>query len=142
MYNFGGLARFLPLSFDGRGVAGFIDPLGTGRLLKWESQPSVFWNDLAAFVDKLSSDVQDRTALALQRAGHNVPIISVNTVKGDHKGLGGVLVTSSSVIDSAPKLHDQSASGKRIWHVVDVAATYSPAVQPAHRAIEGASSVF
>jgi hypothetical protein len=140
--NFDGLARLLPLSFDGRGVAGFIDPVGTGRLLKCESQPSVFWNDLAGFVDKLSSDIQDRTALALQRAGHNVPIISVNTVKGDHKGLGGVLVTSSSVIDSAPKLLDQSVSGKRIWNVVDVAATDSQAVQPTNWAAAGASSVF
>ncbi len=140
--NFESLGRLLPLSFDGRGVAGFIDPLGTGRLLKCESQPSVFWNDLAAFIDKLSSDVQDRTALALHRAGYNFPVISVNSLKGDHKGLGGFLVSSSSVIDAAPKLLDQTVSGNRVWKVVDVATTDSQTVQPANWAAAGASSVF
>ena len=66
MDSFDALARLLPLSFDGRGVAGFIDPVGTGRVLKCESQPSIFWSDLVTFVDGLSSDVQDRTAVAIQ----------------------------------------------------------------------------
>ena len=140
--SFDGLARLLPLSFDSRGVAGFIDPQSTGRLLKCETQPAVFWSDLADFVDKLSSNIQDRTALALHRAGHNIPIISVNSVRGEHKGLSGILVTSNNVIDSAPKLLDQSTSEKRIWNVVDVAATDSQSVQPVNWAAAGASSVF
>ena len=140
--NFDGLARLLPLSFDGRGVAGFIDPVGTGRVLKCESQPSIFWSDLAAFVDGLSSDVQDRTALALQRSGINVPIISVNVVKAEHKGLSGIFVSSGNVIDAAPRLLDQSISGKRIWNVVDSTVADSQAVQPSSWAAAGASSVF
>ena len=140
--NFDGLARLLPLSFDGRGVAGFIDPVGTGRVLKCESQPSIFWSDLAAFVDGLSSDVQDRTALALQRSGFNVPIISVNAVKADHKGLSGIFVSSGNVIDAAPRLLDQSLSGKRIWNVVDSITADSQVVQPSSWAAAGASSVF
>lgn len=140
--SFDGLARLFPLSFDGRGVAGFIDPLATGRLLKCESQPSVFWSDLATFVDKVSSDVQDRTALAIQRAGYKVPIVSVNSVNGEHKGLSGVLVTSSTVIDAAPKLLDQSGSGRRIWNIVDTAVMDSQSVQPSTWAAAGASSVF
>ena len=140
--NFDALARLLPLSFDGRGVAGFIDPLGTGRLLKCESQPSVFWTDLASFVDRLSSDVQDRTALAIQRSGLNVPIVSVNSVKSDHRGLSGVLVPSANVIDAAPKLLDQSPSGKRIWNIVDTTVIDSQSAQPSNWAAAGASSVF
>jgi len=140
--NFDGLARLLPLSFDGRGVAGFIDPVGTGRVLKCESQPSIFWSDLAAFVDGLSSDVQDRTALALERAGFHVPIISVNAVKADHKGLSGIFVSSGNVIDAAPRLLDQSLSGRRFWNVVDSTAVDSQAVQPSSWAAAGASSVF
>ena len=140
--NFDGLARLLPLSFDGRGVAGFIDPVGTGRVLKCESQPSIFWSDLAAFVDGLSSDVQDRTALALQRSGIHVPIISVNAVKAEHKGLSGIFVSSGNVIDAAPRLLDQSLSGRRIWNVVDSTVADSQAVQPSNWAAAGASSVF
>ena len=140
--NFDGLARLLPLSFDGRGVAGFIDPVGTGRVLKCESQPSIFWSDLAAFVDGLSSDVQDRTALALQRSGIHVPIISVNAVKAEHKGLSGIFVSSGNVIDAAPRLLDQSLSGRRIWNVVDSTVADSQAVQPSSWAAAGASSVF
>ena len=140
--NFDGLARLLPLSFDGRGVAGFIDPVGTGRVLKCESQPSIFWSDLATFVDGLSSDVQDRTALALQRSGIHVPIISVNAVKAEHKGLSGIFVSSGNVIDAAPRLLDQSLSGRRIWNVVDSTVADSQAVQPSSWAAAGASSVF
>ena len=140
--NFDGLARLLPLSFDGRGVAGFIDPVGTGRVLKCESQPSIFWSDLAAFVDGLSSDVQDRTALALQRSSIHVPIISVNAVKAEHKGLSGIFVSSGNVIDAAPRLLDQSLSGRRIWNVVDSTVADSQAVQPSSWAAAGASSVF
>lgn len=140
--NFDGLARLLPLSFDGRGVAGFIDPVGTGRVLKCESQPSIFWSDLATFVDGLSSDVQDRTALALQRSSIHVPIISVNAVKAEHKGLSGIFVSSGNVIDAAPRLLDQSLSGRRIWNVVDSTVADSQAVQPSSWAAAGASSVF
>ena len=140
--NFDGLARLLPLSFDGRGVAGFIDPVGTGRVLKCESQPSIFWSDLAAFVDGLSSDVQDRTALALQRSGIHVPITSVNAVKAEHKGLSGIFVSSGNVIDAAPRLLDQSLSGRRIWNVVDSTVADSQTVQPSSWAAAGASSVF
>jgi hypothetical protein len=140
--GFDALARLLPLSFDGRGVSGFIDPVGTGRVLKCESQPSIFWSDLAAFVDGLSSDVQDRTALAIQRSGIRVPIISVNAVKAAHKGLSGVFVSSGNVIDAAPRLLDQGSSGKHIWNVVDSTLADSQAVQPSNWAAAGASSVF
>jgi hypothetical protein len=140
--SFDALARLLPLSFDGRGVSGFIDPVGTGRVLKCESQPSIFWSDLAAFVDGLSSDVQDRTALAIQRSGMRVPIISVNAVKAAHKGLSGVFVSSGNVIDAAPRLLDQGSSGKHIWNVVDSTLADSQAVQPSNWAAAGASSVF
>lgn len=140
--SFDALARLLPLSFDGRGVAGFIDPVGTGRVLKCESQPSIFWSDLAAFVDGLSSDVQDRTALAIQRSGMRVPIISVNAVKAAHKGLSGVFVSSGNVIDAAPRLLDQGSPGKYIWNVVDSTLADSQAVQPSNWAAAGASSVF
>lgn len=140
--TFDSLARLFPLSFDGRGVAGFIDPVGTGRLLKCESQPSVFWTDLAGFVDKTSSDVQDRVALALQRSGYNIPVISVNSVRGNHRGLGGVLVASNSVINAAPKLLDQSVTGHNSWNVVDVTVADTQAVQPSNWASAGASSVF
>ncbi len=140
--NFDALARLLPLSFDGRGVAGFIDPLGTGRLIRCESQPSVFWTDLATFVDGMSSDVQNRTALAIQRSGLNVPIVSVNSVKSEHRGLSGRLVASGNVIDAAPKLLDQSTNGKHVWNIVDASVADSQSVQPSNWASAGASSVF
>jgi hypothetical protein len=140
--SFETLVRLLPLSFDGRGVAGFIDPEGTGRVLRCETQPSVFWTDLSSFIDGLSSDIQDRTALAIKRSGMNVPVVSVNSIKQGQIGLSGRIISAGNVVDAAPVLLDQTSVGKHIWNIVDSSVSDSPSVQPSNWASAGASTVF
>lgn len=140
--DFDTLARLLPLSFDGRGTTGFLDPINGSRYIHGEAQSALFWSDLASFIEKESTSLQGLIALAVTRAGLDVPVVNTCSVRTSNKGLSGVVIRSSNVVESAVHILDRGLAMMSPWTVIDNTDIASSGFQPSTWGATGVTAVF